>query len=65
VQFFHLRLAQAFRLATSRKHIRYALNSLSLPSADLVRMNLMLGGKLLDRFVAAPRFERDLRFELI
>ena len=47
-----------------RKHFRQAINCLPLPRANLIRMNLVLRGDLLDRLVAPQSLQRYARLEL-
>ena len=54
--------AAAFR--ARREHLAQPLDRLSLPAAHLVRMNLVLGRDLLDRLVAAQRFQRHPCLEI-
>ncbi len=65
VKLLHLCLGRAFRPAATRKHIGHALNRLTLPRADLVRVNLVPRGDLLDRLVATQRLKRDLGLKLV
>ena len=47
---------------TVREHLAKPFDRLALPCADLVRMNLVLQGNLLQRPVAPKRFQCQLRF---
>ena len=62
---FDFGLRRPIRLAATCKHIAHALDGLPFPSADLVRMNLMLCCDLLHRLVATQRFQRDLGLKLV
>jgi hypothetical protein len=48
-----------------RKDSRHAFNGLAFPCADLVRVQLVSRGDLLNGLVATQGFKRNLRFELI
>ena len=51
-------------LRTLREDLLHVLHRLLLPSAHLVRMDLVPHSDLLDRLVPAQRFQRHLRLEL-
>ena len=65
MEFFDVSLGRPLGLAASGKHIGHTLNRLTLPRADLVRMNLMLGCNILDRLVVSQRFQCHPRLKLV
>jgi len=64
MKILHLGLADTRRLAP-REHVRQSLDSLLLPLADMVGVNLMAGRDLLDRLVAPQCLKSDFRLELV
>ena len=61
----HLALViPAMAVHAVREHLAKALDRLALPGTDLVRMNLMLRGDLLQSTLATKRFKRNLRLLL-
>ena len=51
-------------LGALREHLDQTLDRLALPGTDLVRMNLVLRGDLLQRPLAPKRRQRHLRLQL-
>ena len=51
-------------LGALREHLDQSLHRLALPGTDLVRMNLVLRGDLLQRSIPAKRLQRNLRLQL-
>ena len=51
-------------LGALREYLDQTLHRLALPGTDLVRMNLMLRGDLLQRSIPAKRLQRHLRLQL-
>ena len=51
-------------LGALREYLDQTLHRLALPGADLVRMDLMLRGDLLQRSIPAKRLQRHLRLQL-
>ena len=51
-------------LGALREYLDQTLDRLALPGTDLVRMDLMLRGDLLQRSIPAKRLQRHLRLQL-
>ena len=51
-------------LGALREYLDQTLDRLALPGTDLVRMNLVLRGDLLQRSIPAKRLQRHLRLQL-